>query len=83
MGLPRVFFDLNADGQPVGRLVIEVCSILLYNYVNFNFFNFADLKNVVMKEKNGRKAIFLSHSHILTSFLIYEPAVLYIWCEKV
>lgn len=83
MGLPRVFFDLNADGQPVGRLVIEVCSILLYNYVNLNFFNFADLKNVVMKEKNGRKAIFLSHSLILTSFLIYEPAVLYIWCEKV
>lgn len=24
MGLPRVFFDMAADGQPLGRLVMEV-----------------------------------------------------------
>lgn len=24
MGLPRVFFDMAADGQPVGRILMEV-----------------------------------------------------------
>lgn len=24
MGLPRVFFDMTADGQPVGRFIVEV-----------------------------------------------------------
>lgn len=26
MGLPRVFFDMTADGAPVGRFVVEVCT---------------------------------------------------------
>lgn len=29
MGLPRVFFDLSADGQSVGRIIIEVSENLL------------------------------------------------------
>jgi len=28
MALPRVYFDLTADGVPQGRLVIEVCANL-------------------------------------------------------
>lgn len=29
MGLPRVFFDMVADNQPVGRVIMEVSTKLL------------------------------------------------------
>ena len=29
MSTPRVFFDVTADGAPVGRIVMEVIQILL------------------------------------------------------
>lgn len=29
MGLPRVFFDMTADGQPVGRFIVEVSVLKL------------------------------------------------------
>lgn len=30
MGLPRVFFDMVADNQPVGRVIMEVSKLNLY-----------------------------------------------------
>ncbi len=33
MSLPRVFFDMAADGQPVGRIVMEVFSNLSINLI--------------------------------------------------
>lgn len=30
MALPRVYFDVNADGSGLGRIVVEVCYILIF-----------------------------------------------------
>lgn len=35
MGLPRVFFDMSADNMAVGRIVMEVNNIYIYNLIFF------------------------------------------------
>lgn len=51
MGLPRVFFDMSADGAAVGRIVIEVSRQRVY-FAQKSSRKIADSKNVVAREKS-------------------------------
>lgn len=47
MGLPRVFFDMTADGAPVGRFIVEVSK-------NYFWFNFTTTKSVNLPARMQR-----------------------------
>ncbi|ENN80870.1 hypothetical protein YQE_02717, partial [Dendroctonus ponderosae] len=58
MALPKVFFDMTADGQPQGRIVIEAAPNLIWNFPRLLYDFFLQLRpDVVPKTAENFRAL--------------------------